>query len=65
MAYAEKSYEVAREWLETGRLSKAMFFSNGSLVKGFIKACLKEGLQLGKIFIARALTMLTYWKCCR
>ena len=48
VAYVQNSYEIAREWIERGRLAKAMFFSNGSLAKGFIKACLEKGLHLGE-----------------
>ena len=47
-AYMQDSYEVAKEWIECGRLAKAMFFGNGSLAKGFIKACLEKGLRLGE-----------------
>ena len=46
--YVEKSYEMSKCWTERGCLAKAMFFSNGSLAKGFIKACLEKGLRLGE-----------------
>ena len=39
---------MSKCWTERGCLAKAMFFSNGSLAKGFIKACLEKGLRLGE-----------------
>lgn len=47
-AYLDKSYRVARQWIEADNLPEAMFFSNGTLANGFIKASLEAELRVGK-----------------
>lgn len=46
-AYVEQSYRAVQSWVQSGALPRAMFFSNGSLAKGFIKAALEAGLRIG------------------
>lgn len=46
-AYLDKSYEQAKAWLQSGERPPAMFFSNSSLAKGFIKAMFEAGLSVG------------------
>lgn len=47
-AYVDKSYQQAKEWLRGSDRPDAMFFSNSSLSKGFIKAMFEENLIVGE-----------------
>lgn len=46
-AYINKSYEVAKKLLQSSEKPQAMFFSNGTLAKGFIKAMFDARLRVG------------------